>query len=65
MTNFEIQKYYQGEPKFNGFYLRNNLANIKDRAYIINLGEQKSIETHWIAIFVKNDVATYFDNFGV
>ena len=24
-TNFEIQKYYQNEPKFNGAYLRNNL----------------------------------------
>ena len=24
LTNFEIQKYYQNEPKFNGVYLRNN-----------------------------------------
>ena len=31
LTNFEIQKYYQNEPKFNGFYSRDNLANeIKD-----------------------------------
>ena len=24
LTNFEIQKYYQNEPKFNVFYSRNN-----------------------------------------
>ena len=30
LTNFEIEKYYQSEPKFNGVYLRNNLPKIKD-----------------------------------
>ena len=25
LTNFEVQKYYQNEPKFNGVYSRNNL----------------------------------------
>ena len=25
LTNFEIQKYYQSEPKYNGDYSRNNL----------------------------------------
>ena len=24
LTNFEIQKYYQNEPEFNGVYSRNN-----------------------------------------
>ena len=24
LTNFEIQKYYQNEPKFNGAYATNN-----------------------------------------
>ena len=28
LTNFEIQKYYQNEPKFNGVYSRNNLSKI-------------------------------------
>ena len=28
LTNFEIQKYLQKEPKFNGVYLRNNLLKI-------------------------------------
>ena len=39
LTNFEIQKYYQNEPRFNGVYSRNNLPRIKDGAYVINLGE--------------------------
>ena len=38
LTNFEIQKYYQNESRFNGVYSRDNLPNkIKDRAYVINL----------------------------
>ena len=30
LTNFEIQKYYQNKPKFNGVYWRNGLSKIKD-----------------------------------
>ena len=30
LGSFEIQKYYQSKPKFNGVYLRNNLPKIKD-----------------------------------
>ena len=37
LTNFDIQKYYENESKFNGVYLGNNLSKIKDGAYIINL----------------------------
>ena len=48
LTNFEIQKYYQIEPKFNGVYSRNKLPKIKDGTNVINL-EYKSIGTHWIA----------------
>ena len=55
LTNFEIQKYYNNETKFNGVYSRDNLPKtkfnkkIKDGAYIINLDEYSDIETHWIA----------------
>ena len=65
LTNFEIQKYYQNEPKFNGVYSRNNLSKIKDGAYIINLDEYESIGTHWIALYVNAKNVTYFDSFGV
>ena len=30
LINFERQKYYENEPKFNGVYSRNNLSKIKD-----------------------------------
>ena len=31
LTNFEIQKYYQNEPRFNGVFSRDNLPDkIKD-----------------------------------
>ena len=52
LTNFEIQKYYQNEPKFNGACSRNNLAKIKDGARVINHDEFKSIGTHWIAFML-------------
>ena len=65
MTNFEIQRYYQNEPKFKGVYSRNNLSKIRDGAYIINLDEYKSRETHWIALYVNAENVTYFDSFGV
>ena len=52
-TNFEIQKYYQNEPKFNGVYSRNKLSKIKDGAYIINLDEYESIRAHCIALYVN------------
>ena len=66
LTNFEIQKYYQNESKFNGVYLRDNLPNkIKGGAYITNLDEYSDIETHWVALYVKNNDVTYFGSFGV
>ena len=38
---------------------------MKDGAYVINLDEFKSIETHWTALHVKSDNIIYFDSFGV
>ena len=64
LTNFEIQKFYQNEPRFNGVFSRDNLPKIKDRAYIINLDEYSDIGTQWVALYVHNNV-TYFDSFGV
>ena len=50
LTNFEIQKYYQNESRFNGVYSRNN--------------EYESIGTHWITLYVNTKNLTYFDSFG-
>ena len=65
LTNFEIQKYYQNELRFNGVYSRDNLPKIKDGSYIINLDEYSDTETHWVALYVHNNDVTYFDSFGV
>ena len=65
LTNFEIQKYYQNKCKFNGVYSRNDLPKIKDRAYVINLDESKSIGTHLIALYVNASSIIYFDSSGV
>ena len=65
LTNFEIQKYYQNKPKFNGVYSRNNLSKIKDGLYVTNLDEFKSIGTHWITLYVNGNNAIYFDSFGI
>ena len=46
LSDFEIQKYYENEPKFNGVYSRNNLSKVKDGSYVINLDEYESIGTH-------------------
>ena len=65
-TNFEIQKYYENEPKFDGVYSRDNLPRIKDGAYVINLDECSDIGTHWVSLWVNNsNNATYFHSFRV
>ena len=65
LTNFEIQKYYQNEPRFNGGFSRHNLQIIKEGAYRINLDEYSDIGTHWVALHVNNNNVTYFDSFGI
>ena len=66
LTNFEIQRYYQNEPRFNGVFSRNNLPKkIKDGAYVINLDEYADVGTHWIALFCNRNEIVYFDSFGV
>ena len=65
LSNFEMQKYYQNEPRFNGGYSRDNLTKIKEGAYVINLDEYSDIGTYWVALYVHNDDVTYFNSFGV
>ena len=75
LTNFEIQEYYQNEPRFNGVFSRDNLPNsirpkglgsaVKNGAYVINLDEYHDIGTHWIALYVNDKIVTYFDSFVV
>ena len=46
LTNFQIRKYYQNEPRFYGVYSRDNLPKkIKDGTYVINLDEYSDVGT--------------------
>ena len=66
LTNFEIQKYYKNEPRFNSVFSRNNLPKkIKDGTYVINLYEYADVGTYWIALFCNRNEIVYFDRFGV
>ena len=65
LSNFEIKKYYQNEPRFNGIYSRDHLTEIRDGAYVINLDEYYDIGAHQVALYVRNNNVTYFDSFGV
>ena len=65
LANFEIQGYYQNEPRFNGVFSRNNLRKTKDGEYAINLDEYADVGTHWIALFCNRNEILYFDSFGV
>ena len=66
LINFEIQQYYQNEPRCNGVYSSDNLPNkIKDSAYVINLDKYYDIGTHGIALNALNINITCFDSVGV
>ena len=65
-AKFEIQRYYENEPRFNGVFSRNNLLlKIRDGTYLINLDEYADIGTHWIALFCNKNETLYFNSFGV
>ena len=64
LTNFDIQKHYQNKPRFNGVYSGDNLPKTNDGAYVINLDKYSDIGTHWVALYVNNNV-TYFGSFDV
>ena len=68
LTNFELQKYYQNEPRINGIYSRDNLPEKRKKengAYVINLDEYADVGTHWIALFCNRSEIVYFNSFGV
>ena len=66
LTNFEIQKYYENKPRFNGVFSRNNLPKkIKNGTYVIHLDEYADVGTHWIALCCNRNEIVYFYSLGV
>ena len=59
LTNFEIQKYYQNKPRFNGVHSRNNLPKkIKDGASVMNLEMQAHIGLLYFVTELKLFIST-------
>ena len=46
LTKFEIMDYFKNVKGFNGVYSRNNLPNLKNGAYAINLDHSENTGTH-------------------
>ena len=64
LINFEIKECYENDPRL--IYSRDNLPKaIKNGEYVINLDEYADVDTHWIALYVKNNEVVYFDSFCV
>ena len=65
LSNIEIAKYFNYEPRFNGAFSENNLPRIKDGVYVINFKDNKIIGTHWVLLFIDRNKAVYFHSFGI
>ena len=60
LTNFDIQRYYQDEHRFNGVYSRDNLPNkLQYEVYVTNLDEYVDVGTHLIYLYVNDNNGTY------
>ena len=60
LTNFDIQRYYQDEPRFNGVYSRDILPNkLQYEVYVTNLDEYVDVGTHLIYLYVNDNNGTY------
>ena len=51
-SSFEVSKYFNHDPTFNGAFKRQNLSRIKDEAYVINFDDKQSKRTHWFLLFI-------------
>ena len=65
LTDFELQRLYQNESRFNGVFSRDNLPKtIKNGTYVINLEEYADVGTHWLALYCNRNEIVYIDSFG-
>jgi hypothetical protein len=52
---------------FKGVFSRDKLNENKktnNECLVLNIDDDKNPGTHWVALFIKNDVSMYFDSFG-
>ena len=48
--------YFKDVKGFNEAFSKNNLPNLKNGAYIINLDHSENTRTCWVVIFVRSDL---------
>ena len=66
LPNNNINNNNNNSNNNNNNICRKGLASaVKNVAYVINLDEYRDIGTHWVALYVDDKTATYFDRFGV
>ena len=65
LNNTEITNYFKYESRFNGIFSRNNLPEIKDGVYVINLDDKNGKGTHWVLLFINKNTTVYFDSFRI
>ena len=41
------------------------MPRIKDGAYVLNVDDKNSKETHSVSLFIHKNTAVYFDSFGI
>ena len=64
LTNFEIQRYHQAEPRLDGVK-GNNLPAVSSTADVISLDEYTNTRTNQVTCFFKNNNVKYLVSFGV
>ena len=69
-SNFELTKWANYlEIPLEGVFMKDELYELrpkKNRCYIINLGDNKTLGgTHWTGLLIKENYCYYFDSYGV
>ena len=65
LSNIEITKYFNYEPRFNGVVSRDNLPRIKNGAFVIDLDEKQSKGTLWVSLLIDKYMVVYLDSFRI
>ena len=58
LSNIKITNYFNYKPRFNGVFSRNNLSRIRDRAYVINLRDEK-IKEYIGFLYLLTEIQVY------
>ena len=66
MEKSELDRIFNCASSFDSRNYSQNLPDtMKDGVQIVNYDEYKSIGTHWIALYLYTNNATYFDSFEI